>query len=142
MDVGVTATRKGITEPQSASLTRVLRVLQERDGAESLHHGDCIGGDVQATTIARRLGYRVVSHPPTVPRLRAYCPADEVLPPLPYLERDRRIVDTVAVLVACPDGSERKRSGTWYTVRYARRRGVRTVIVWPDGTISLDAQAA
>jgi predicted Rossmann fold nucleotide-binding protein DprA/Smf involved in DNA uptake len=28
---------------------------------------------------------------------------------------------------------ESPRSGTWYTIRYALRRGKRVIIVWPDG---------
>jgi hypothetical protein len=37
------------------------------------------------------------------------------------------------VLIATPDGPERRGSGTWYTVNAARRRERRIVIVWPNG---------
>lgn len=42
-----------------------------------------------------------------------------------YLVRDRMIVDGSDVLLAFPRSPvERRRSGTWYTVRYARRTAV------------------
>ena len=43
--------------------------------------------------------------------------------PKPYLDRNRDIVDACEVLLATPDGPERLRSGTWSTVRYARKIG-------------------
>jgi hypothetical protein len=49
--------------------------------------------------------------------------------------RNHRIVDMTRVLVACPDGEERQHSGTWATVRYARKRGKWIIIVYPDGTV-------
>jgi predicted Rossmann fold nucleotide-binding protein DprA/Smf involved in DNA uptake len=54
----------------------------------------------------------------------------------PPLVRNRIIVDGCDVLLAAPSGAERDnpRSGTWMTVRYARKRRKRIVIVWPDGT--------
>ena len=63
--------------------------------------------------------------------------SDEVRDPLPYLERNRAIVDACDILIACPKGmQEEQRSGTWATVRYARRRDRPIVIVWPDGTVT------
>ena len=59
-------------------------------------------------------------HPPDVGALRVFCSADEALAPLPYLTRNKQIVDASEVLVACPQSAkEEMRSGTWSTVRYA-----------------------
>jgi hypothetical protein len=41
-----------------------------------------------------------------------------------------------AMLAACPKGPEERRSGTWATVRYARKTGKPVVIFWPDGTVT------
>jgi hypothetical protein len=52
---------------------------------------------------------------------RAFCQGDVVLTPRPYLVRNRHIVDASSVLIATPKGDEELRSGTWSTVRYARK---------------------
>ena len=43
------------------------------------------------------------------------------------------LVDACEVLLATPKGPEKLRSGTWATVRYARKVGKRIVIIEPDG---------
>jgi len=98
----------------------------ELAGATELHHGDCVGADVEADSIARELELDVVVHPPSDSRLRAFCarPGDVVWQPAPYLERNRDIVDSTDRLVAAPRSDEEElRSGTWATVRYARKVG-------------------
>jgi hypothetical protein len=70
------------------------------------------------------MGLKVVIHPPTLERRRAFCVGDEAMPPRPYLLRNLHIVDAVQVLIAGPStNNEGTRSGTWYTVRAARRAG-------------------
>lgn len=95
----------------------------------TLHHGDCIGADAQAHDAARALGYHIVLHPPTNPSRRAYCSADEEAPPLEYLARNKRIVESSELLIAGPSGPERVRSGTWSTVRYARSLHLSVIIL-------------
>lgn len=130
--VGFTGTRNGLNPYQKTALYAELTALR-KEGAE-FHHGDCVGADADAADMASDLGYWVVVHPPTDDRLRAGMPADDERPALPYLERNRAIVDASSVLVACPDGSERVRSGTWSTVRYARAQGVQVVVIRVDGS--------
>jgi hypothetical protein len=78
----------------------------------------------------------IVAHPSNIPALRIKnSEATETRPPKPPLDRNRDIVDAVDVLLVGPKGPEELRSGTWSCVRYARRKGVRRVIFWPDGTI-------
>lgn len=52
-------------------------------------------------------------------------------------EGDHDIVDATAVLVACPkeEEGEELRSGTWATVRYARRRHRPVYVVRPSGRV-------
>jgi hypothetical protein len=103
------------------------------------HHGDCIGADAEAANIFRLCisPNILVSHPPLNPSKRAYVLSAEVRPEKEYLERNQDIVNETAFLIACPKefAGEELRSGTWSTVRYARKVGKRVTIVRPDGTI-------
>ncbi|MBC24418.1 MAG: hypothetical protein CMJ32_10955 [Phycisphaerae bacterium] len=125
MKVGVTGSRHA---RPAETLARLRRTLVEM-GATELHHGDCFGFDEQAHGVAVSLGLRTVAHPPINPALRAFCEADEVREPLDYLPRNREIVHSVDRMIAAPDGPEKQRSGTWSTVRYAKSKGVRGVVL-------------
>lgn len=134
--VGVTGTREGLTPAQARRATQLLSGIREWSTTiPELHHGDCVGADSELHDIAKQLGYRIVSHPPTVGRYRAHCDADETWPPKAYLVRNVDIVDYTRILLAFPKEQEESRfGGTWHTIRQARRVGKRLVIVWPDGT--------
>ena len=136
--VGFTGTRKGMTAAQLATLKALLLnvfVVSSRSrGSVELHHGDCLGADESAYLAAKALGYRTVAHPPTSSALRAFTRSDVVLPKKPYLTRNLAIVKASHRLVACPDGDEVQRSGTWQTVRAARREGVAITVIYPCGT--------
>ncbi|GJF04999.1 hypothetical protein [Pseudonocardia sp. D17] len=140
--VGVTATRYGLSAQQREHAHLMLRGLQLIHGADELHHGDCVGGDAEVADIARRLGYVLVAHPPTAEGLRAFVPSDRTMPPALYLDRNRNIVDAVWFLLGYPDSRlERQRSGTWSTIRYARRTRRLRMVVAPDGAcIDLPAE--
>lgn len=106
----------------------------QAEGATHLHHGDCAGVDAQAARIARRLGYRIVAHPPSDPRLvQLDVGADEERPPAPYLKRNANIVAEAGLLVALPRDPEdvSPRSRTWATVRMARRAGISLEMILP-----------
>jgi hypothetical protein len=137
MMVGFTGTRHGMTEAQRAALDEIL---VRRCGAfGQLRYGDAIGADAEAHVIARNNGIRVVIHPPDVDTDRAFCQDGYVLPAKPDQERNRDIVDASAVLVACPRSAEEEpRSGTWSTVRYARKQGKPVHLVLPDGTVKVE----
>lgn len=108
-------------------------------GWQELHHGDCVGADAEAHDLfaaAGSLTNRIVVHPPTDARLRAFVKdADETLIPLPYLERNAAIVEATDALIAAPAEDRQSRSGTWWTVGYARRLKRPIAIVFPDGSI-------
>ena len=129
MKVGFTGTREGMTQAQREAVAGVLARLS----ALEFHHGDCIGADEQAAEIARTIGYKIYSHPPSNAAIRAFTTADVELEPRDYLVRNRAIVDATDVMVAAPVGPEVQRSGTWSTVRYARRIGRVVHVVMPDG---------
>lgn len=127
MKVGFTGTREGMSQAQREAVAKLLAELH----ADEFHHGDCIGADEQAAAIARAIGYRIHSHPPANSAIRAFARADVELEPKDYLVRNREIVDASDVLVAAPAGPEVRRSGTWSTVRYARKRGRAVHVVMP-----------
>jgi hypothetical protein len=135
---GFTGTRHGLSDAQRLRLGDGLRRLAPSE----LHHGCCLGADESAAVIAsvHLAGCWVVAHPPENTSLlseAALRVSDERRDPLPYLERDAAIVDACDVLIACPRGMvEERSSGTWATVRMARRAGKRIVIVWPDGSVT------
>ncbi len=131
MKVGFTGTRMGMTVAQAEELTRQLH----RAGVTEFHHGDCRGADEQAHGCARSLGVTIVGHPPTGNGLRAWCECDELREPAAYLTRNRNIVLETQLLIATPDGPERSRSGTWSTVRYARRLSAPWIVIHPNGTV-------
>jgi predicted Rossmann fold nucleotide-binding protein DprA/Smf involved in DNA uptake len=59
-----------------------------------------------------------------------------MLPQQPYLVRNETIVKQSQVLLAAPRTSkDEQRSGTWHTIRYARKMKRKIYIVMPDGVI-------
>lgn len=144
IDIGITATRGSLTAAQATALGLVLCA------AHTLRHGDCRGGDAHAHRLAlkekmaRGGRLRIVIYPPSLPGLRAYCGSyDEIKEEKPYLDRNKDIVDDCGVLVALPkEGQEELRSGTWSTVRYARKRGKPVWIIYPDGTMDIGDTSA
>ena len=122
--VGFTGTQTGMNETQLIQLRRLLRRLK-REGYTDFHHGACIGADEQAHDVAKSLGYRLVVHPPDNTAKLAFGIRGGIWrSPAPYLTRNHHIVDESEVLIAAPRSvSEVQRSGTWATVRYARKAG-------------------
>lgn len=134
MNVGFTGSRIGLSLDQEIWLLKTLRELAELDGGTTwLHHGDCIGADAKAHSMAQYLGLKTWSHPPVVERYRAWCKADRTSKPASYRDRDLAIVTAAQILVACPSGSEtrQRRSGTWLTKRMADRHGVEVLLRMP-----------
>lgn len=129
MIVGWTSTQHGLTPTQLRAAADWIVRLE----TTQLHHGDCIGGDEQIHAVCLALGIRVVLHPPSDSSKRAFCEgAAVILEPRPYLDRNHDIVDATQALVAAPKQElEQVRSGTWATVRYARSRGRRVIVVGP-----------
>lgn len=128
MIYGYTGTQVGMSDRQKAGLRWHLMCAEE--GSE-FHHGDCEGGDAEAHDIAFELGLRIVIHPPINERKRAFCQgAALVLPPKDYIQRNHDIVDVLELLIAAPKTDEEElRSGTWATVRYARKSGKQRLIL-------------
>lgn len=137
--IGFTGTQVGCTDSQIAALTRTLVSL----APDVLHHGSCIGADAQAHYLARVMGVAVEKHPPRITSKMARCPmlpGEVTHAPEDYLVRNRAIVAATIILVACPkeETGEEIRSGTWATVRYARKLKREVHIVRPSGYVKTE----
>jgi hypothetical protein len=129
--IGFTGTREGLAMDQRAALAAALASYHG-----SFHYGDCIGADKQAHEIAKSCGYSITIHAPIKSNLRAWCKGDVEMPPRDYIARNRAIVDATQRLIVAPAGmAEELRSGTWSTVRYAKKVGKPVSIVFPDGSV-------
>lgn len=126
--IAFSGTRNGMTEIQKGQFESILIKL---DG-DYFHHGDCIGADAEANDIARALGYIIIIHPPENEKYRAFCVAEESRKKKGYLDRNHDIVDESDLLVATPAASKEKlRSGTWATIRYAKKKKKEVIIIEP-----------
>lgn len=127
--IGMTGSRDGISEYAISKFKDYLDTLSVK--VDEVHHGDCVGADTIFHDICKSKGFRIVVHPPTNPTMRSYCDGDVIKPPLAYLERNKRIVDETDFIVAFPSSTnEVVRSGTWSTIRYARKKG-KNVVMFP-----------
>lgn len=147
MKIGFTGTRNGMAPEQEEAVRHIFAKLatQHPPNQIELHHGDAIGADAQAARIAKAFGFRVVAHPGYNPRnpedtkWRAFSPHnDEIREPKPFVARDHDIVDETERMVATPAGrTEELRSGTWTTVRYAKKRSREIELCLPNAKIPL-----
>lgn len=139
LHVGFTGTQVGMTPRQHLLLRAELYKLDadHRAAFPWFHHGLCVGADDESHGIVRAHSgaWSIWGHPPSNPAKRAewrLSSCDRLSPEGPYLVRNHAIVDACSFLIAAPKGmEEERRSGTWATVRYARKKGVPVVILWP-----------
>lgn len=129
---GVTGTRVGATVEQ----LKTLRKLTEDKPPTVARHGDCVGVDAEFAELMRDwYGARIIGHPPDKDGNRAFFPSDDEFEPQPYLIRDADVVRLCHHLFALPRGEKevRRGSGTWATIRIARRVKRNHTIIFPDG---------
>jgi hypothetical protein len=135
MKVGFTGTQRGLTKAQSFTLAKILHKLTKHRMSE-FHHGDCIGADKRAHDMVFSLhaDVKIVIHPPENESKRAFCRSEHIMPAKDYLARNQDIVDECHVLLACPgEVEEQQRSGTWATVRRARKAKKSVWFIFPSG---------
>lgn len=146
--IGFTGTSRGMTQAQKDCVKNELETFliactpEDLEPTEDIvgdlyfHHGDCVGADEQSHDLAVENVYHIVIHPPTENKHRAWCDSEYMTmhEPKEYLERNRDIVDASEFMIATPATyDEVLRSGTWSTIRYARKTGKPLVIFLPDG---------
>ena len=133
---GFTGTQEGMTDSQKEAVYKLLVY------ASLLHHGDCIGADSDAHTIADKLKVATVIHPPSNPSKRAFCNSDFICGEKSYLDRNHDIVNASENLIATPkESKEVLRSGTWATIRYCgkKNRG-EYIVIYPDGSCTTNSK--
>jgi hypothetical protein len=136
--IGFTGTRHGMTEEQKKAIKDFFR----KNIFHEFHHGDCVGSDKDAHDIIdlyrkeENKPIKIVGHPPKYQKYRANCKCDLMLPPDDYLTRNHNIVDVSDILVATPDSKEKIHSGTWSTIRYARKRDKKIYIFDRHGNLT------
>ena len=128
--LGISGSRNGMSPHQKEMFQRWLTVLDPGE----LHHGDCVGVDEDAHDIVWEnwKGINIYIYPPENGNFRAYCQhAFWYQDPKPYLARNQDIVNASDVLLAFPSGHEESqpRSGTWATVRKARKAKIPHVVI-------------
>lgn len=134
-EVGFSGTRKGMATAQKLKFLDII----DRLNVGILHHGGCIGADMDAHNLVGKLGIRRVVHPPVNKKaIGDYSNAEEIREEKGFLDRNRDIVDEGDDgLIATPLGieSDFPRSGTWFTIRYAKQRQKDCVIIYLDGRV-------
>jgi hypothetical protein len=138
MHIGFTGTREGMTENQKQELYKQL--LTYLGHAIWFHHGCCVGADAEAHEIAFSLNVMkfpythvsFVGHPCDISRMTAKMVCESMHKPYRPLTRNRKIVEECDVLIAAPRTiNEELRSGTWATIRYARKAGKPVIVLEP-----------
>jgi len=140
LHVGVTATRNGLTIPQQSEATlwaQCIRALHPR--AEIwLHMGVCRGGDVWLADMFRaQAGAMIHGHPASNTKMhdRALYPCDLTDDPVPAVDRNdviiARSLHGMRGYPATP--YDVLRSGTWTTIRHARKAHRDITVIRPDG---------
>lgn len=147
MKIGFTGTRSGVTDGQKAAFGNWLyeRCFYGPTPLKEFHHGCCVGADAFAVLVVNEESPfpqpKIVAHAANVDSSLidgdAMGWSQVIHKPLPPLERNRNIVNAVDVMLACPAGmEEEQRSGTWATIRFARKQKKHLFIFWPDGTVT------
>lgn len=130
--VAFTGTQFGMTLYQRSKLGTVLLGL----GRFQFHHGGAAGADTEAHEIAYDAGCR---------DLHVWLPVGKTWPPMQYttihhtgtgaLRRNHFTIYGANLLIATPrQAKEIRRSGTWATVRAARKAGIETKVLVPQPT--------
>jgi hypothetical protein len=153
LNIGITGSRKPLPTIQIKSLYFVmmklcLDELAMDGGSVAIHHGCCVGADEEAHNLAETMaGVSIHGHPGMDEwgKSRLTLPTgkydyDILHSRELYKTRNWNIVNVSDVLIACPAYPENdkgsRRSGTWQTVRMARRASKTVKYVWANGEVS------
>lgn len=136
MNVGFTGTQEGMTLEQKLRVHKFLVLNWNTVDVPWGLHGDCIGADHDFHRLVRKYGGSIWLHPPLNLNKRAFCDYDRMEDLDEYLVRNHAIVNHSDYMLATPkEPKEVLRSGTWATIRYARKIRPLTIIA-PDGTLT------
>lgn len=142
MLIGFTGTRYGMTVLQTEILRSRIKLLAHDD--VYFVHGGCVGADFEFHNLVVEYGPVLLypgysSRNPDDNQFEVPITDYDMAPsfinePLPFLERNRIMVERADVMFAAPPGPE-GRGGTWYTINYARKNQKPVTVVMPDGEL-------
>jgi hypothetical protein len=134
LNIGFTGTKRGMTLFQESWLYSTLDAYSAEPGERWFLHGDCVGADFNAADIAFRLGFKIWVFPPVNEKFRGkYYNVNRAEAPAKYLVRDHAIVDNCDFLIGMPgDNYEMRRSGTWASIRYAKKLDKPVWVCYPS----------
>ena len=129
MILGFTGTQDGMTQKQKEEFVALL----SKYSVDEFHHGDCVGSDFEAACFVRKNEKVIIySHPPINEYKRAFFKSDIILPKKDFLVRNKDIVNACDILIATPKEMEEVlRSGTWSTIRYAKKLEKEFIVLFP-----------
>jgi hypothetical protein len=140
MILGFTGTRRGMTPPQYEVILAYLKDMNP----EYVVHGGAIGADEEfgamvihehELSISNTYTCTMEVYPASRERATRWTSFAKVHQVMLPLERNILIVARCDLLLATPETQQEVlRSGTWATIRAARRSGKSHTIVFPDGT--------
>lgn len=131
--VGFTGTRTGMSVTQKRKLLDKLIELKPY----VVHHGACVGADEELIEIVKvhLPSTVIVAHPSNLKDFRTKMKSHLERQPTDPLTRNHRIVGGSDVIIAAPKSNQEElRSGTWATIRYARKIGKPVIILERDTT--------
>ena len=130
--VSFTGTKRGMSLRQKDTFVEEL-IRLESEGFGILVHGGCKGADENAHLIAMTRGWKLKVYPSDKKEWHGYLTGEfELMPEEDPLKRNPKIVRDGELLIACPyQIFEITRSGTWTTIRHARRQKKEIRILHP-----------
>ena len=156
--LGVTGTRHRLPDAQYVTFTGAIATIaavwfstldNNQNGVFHVHHGCATGADNAAHWGSSVLDDTLIHGHPGVdqygksPYRMPYAEFHVIHPDKPYLDRNADIVSFSDALLAAPQYPESdprsRRSGTWQTIRLARKSSIPILITRPDGHIESDA---
>lgn len=133
MEIAFTGTRQGMTDNQKVELVEWLEKLKPT----KVYHGDCIGADTDFHHSVRKFDPEIFVHiiPSNIADQRSFLKGDKVEDPNHPLVRNRDMVDNADIVIAAPATLEEVlRSGTWATIRYARKLKKEVILLKPEAS--------
>lgn len=139
MRMTFTGTRSGMTPKQLSKVMESFRSLRTASELQILIHGACHGADREAhKLVTHRIMYPCNTEQ-AIWAMAAKKDGDIVYPIISdSIKRNHVMVDEGNVVVAAPATKTEifRGSGTWATIRYARKCQKRLIICWHDGTVT------
>lgn len=126
--IGFTGNRYGLNQSQ---IEEIKKIIESHDNI-IVSHGDCVGSDTEFHNICvsykEQFNKNISIHiyPSFNPVMRAFNKGDVIMKEKQYLQRNLDIINNSDMLIACPvdKNVEEMRSGTWVTIRHAKKQGM------------------